>query len=222
MVADTASVASEYTYAVCLVHHDGGVVLVLQLNDFGQLAQIALHGEDAVDDNQFDALGCATLEDTFQVGHVVVLVSQLGGKTQTAAIHYGGMVAVVADDIIVLAQQLGYDAAVYGETCSEYQSVVLAYEVGQFLFQFYVYIQCAIEETTAGAAAAVLSHGCHSGFNDTVVSGQSGVCVAAEHQYFMATHGYFGALFAFYFSKVGVNAFCLNFVWQGVLGQFLV
>ena len=42
------------------------------------------------------------------------------------------MVTVVANNEIVLGEELGDNAAVYGETGAEYQGFVFAYELGKF------------------------------------------------------------------------------------------
>ena len=76
MVTCASSVASKYAQAVCFVHHDAGVVLLLQLHDFRKFCQVAFHGEKAVRDNQFDGVGVATHQLAFQVLHVVVLIPQ--------------------------------------------------------------------------------------------------------------------------------------------------
>ena len=87
VVAHTTAVAAKYADAVSFIHHDGGVVLVLQFHDFWEFAQVTFHGEDTVNDNQFYAVGVATLEHSLQVCHIVVLETQLGGKTQSSAVN---------------------------------------------------------------------------------------------------------------------------------------
>ena len=87
VVAHATAVAAEDTDTMCLVHHDGCIVLVLQFHDFWEFAQVTFHGEYTVNDNQFYAVRIATLEHSLQVCHVVVLETQLGGKTQSSAVN---------------------------------------------------------------------------------------------------------------------------------------
>ena len=132
------------------------------------------------------------------------------------------MVAVVADYVVVLAQQLGDDAAVHGKTGGKYQRIVHANELCQFLFQFHVDVKCAIQKTAACTTAAVLAHGCYTCLYDAVVSGKTGVCITTKHQHIVAAHSNLCALLALNLTEIGVNTFCLNLVWQCVLGQLVL
>ena len=43
MVANTAALLTKYADAVGFVNHDGAVVLVLQFDNLGELAEVTLH-----------------------------------------------------------------------------------------------------------------------------------------------------------------------------------
>ena len=79
----------------------------------------AFHGEDAVHDDEFHGILLATLEFELQVGHVIVLVAELLGHRQTAAVDDGGMVAVVADDVVVRTEECRDDATVHRKACGD-------------------------------------------------------------------------------------------------------
>ncbi len=121
-----------------LIHHDGGIVFLLESHNLWQLGQIALHGEHTIDDNQFNGLMGQLLKHALEVVHVVVLIMQLLCKSKTSAIHNTCMVAVVADDVVVLAYYHGQYALIDAEACREAETVIFAYELGDFLLQLYV------------------------------------------------------------------------------------
>ena len=89
---------------------------MLEFDNLGQLGEVALHGEHTVDDNQFDSLLRQFLKHALQIVHVVVLIVQLLGKGQTASVDNRSVVTVVADHIIVLAEQCGNHALIHRET----------------------------------------------------------------------------------------------------------
>ena len=61
VIADATTVVTEYAEAVGLVDHDRCSVLLGQLDDLGELAEVTLHPEDAIDDDELDTLGVALL-----------------------------------------------------------------------------------------------------------------------------------------------------------------
>ena len=146
VVAHAAALTSEHAEAVRLVHHDGGVVFVLQADYFGQVGQVAFHRENAVDDDELDGLGSTLLQLALQIGHVVVLVFQTGGERKATAVHDGCVVAVVADDVVFATRQAGHHAGVDAETCGEAQGLVFAHELGQLTFELHVQIERPVEK----------------------------------------------------------------------------
>ena len=129
VVADAPTLSAENAKAVGLVDHDGAVVLVLQLDNLGQLCQVAFHREDTIDNDELDGLVGQILEHALKVVHVVVLIVQLFGKRKTTTVHNRCMVSVVADDVVVLAYYHCQHALVDRETCREAETVVFADEL---------------------------------------------------------------------------------------------
>ena len=80
---------------------------MLQLYNLGQLCQVALHREDAVDNDELDGLVGQILQHSLKILHIVVLVVELLGKRKTTTVHNRSVVAIVADDVIVLATDNG-------------------------------------------------------------------------------------------------------------------
>ena len=113
VVANTTSLLTEYADTMSLVNHDRAVVLVLELNDSRQVSQVALHREHAINHNQLNSLLRQLLKHALQVGHIVVLVVQLTGESQTTSINDRCVVAIIADNVIVLTQQSRDNTLVY-------------------------------------------------------------------------------------------------------------
>ena len=61
VIADATAVVAHDAEAVGLIDHDRGLVLLRQAADLGQVAQVTLHREDPVDDDELDTLGVALL-----------------------------------------------------------------------------------------------------------------------------------------------------------------
>ena len=220
MVAHAATLIAEYADTVGLVHHNHHVViLVLELHNLRQLGQVSFHGEDAVHHDELHGILGAAFEAALQVLHVVVLVVQALGKTEPAAVHDGGVVTVVADDEVVLGEELGNDAAVHGEAGREHQGFVFAHKGGQFFLQLDVKIQRTVEETGAGAAGTVFLEGLDARVDNAVVSGESGIGVGAEHEDLLSVHGYFGSLFAGNLTEIRVDALLHHFLREVIFGQ---
>ena len=70
-------------------------------------------------------------------------------------------------------------------------------------------IKGSVQETASGATAAVFVHSLASGLDDTLVTGQTGICVRAKHQHMLAAHFYFSTLLSLYFTEIGVYTLLL-------------
>ena len=220
VVAHAAALLAKDTQAVGFVHHDGYVVvLVLELHNLRQFGQVSFHGEHTVHHNELHGILGAAFEAALQVFHVVVLVVEALGKGQAAAVHDGGMVAVIANDEIVLGEELGDNAAVDGEAGGEDQGLIFAHEGGEFFFQLHVNVQRAIQETGAGATGTVFFQGFDAGVDDAFVTGEAGIGVGTEHEDLLTVHGNFGALFAGDLAEIRVNSSFLHLLRKVILGQ---
>ena len=187
---------------------------MFQTHYLGQVGEVAFHREYTIHHDELHLVGLATLEHTLEVGHIVVLVVQLCGKTEATAIDDACMVAVIADDIVILAHQLWYDTAVDSKTSGEHQCVILAYKLCQLLLELYVNVQCAIQETAAGTTTAVLLHGFAACINNSLVACKAGVSVRTKHQHVMSTHLNFCSLLSFNLTEIGIYALLFNFLCQ--------
>ena len=169
-----------------LVHHDGAVILVLQLDNLWQVGQVALHREDAIDNDQLDSLMRQGLEYALKVLHIIVLIVQLGCKRKTAAVYDTGVVAVIADDIVIAAYHTSQHALVDRETCREAQGLILVHELGQLLLELYVKVEGSIEETASCTTRTILVESSLGCIDNTLVVGQTLISIRTEHQNLMS------------------------------------
>ena len=78
-----------------------------------------------------------------------MLIMQLLGKRQATAIYNARMVTIVTYYIISTAYYSRNDTGIDRETGRQAQAVIFALKLGQLLFQLYVQIEGAIEETAS-------------------------------------------------------------------------
>src|SRR5579863_8687936 len=117
MIDGTASVSAQDSRGVGIVDHHDGSVLFGELTQVGQRTDIAVHGKDAVGDQQLlSRLIFNTGQSFFSLRHVFMLEDQNLGARQTGAIDDGSVVQLVGNDEIVLAEDGRDRAGVGGES----------------------------------------------------------------------------------------------------------
>ena len=117
MINGAAAVAAQHAGGVGVIHHHDGAVLFGEIAQRGQRADIAIHGEDAVGDEQLvTGLIFDGGELLFGVGHVFVAEDQNFRARKPGAVNDAGVVQLVADDEIVFAENRRDGASVGGES----------------------------------------------------------------------------------------------------------
>jgi len=222
VVADASALLAEHADAVRFVNHDSCIVFLLQLDNLGQLAEVAFHAEHTIYDNQLDTLGLTLLELLLEVLHVVVLELELCGKAEATAVHDACMVAVIADNIVVAVNNLTDDATVHGETRRKAKRFFLAYELGKFLLELHMDVERTVKETTACTTAAVPLHSSTTSIDDALVAGQTCVSIRAEHQHTAAFHDDLRTLLAFYLAEIRVNTLRHELLWERIFGASIL
>ncbi len=108
MLGGAAPAPAEHAARVRVVHAHHRVVPLRELEDVGQLRDVAFHREDAVGDDQSRAPALRLDEPRLEVRHVGVLVDRrlaLGDRLgEPDAVDDGRVVQLVGDDDVVLAE----------------------------------------------------------------------------------------------------------------------
>ena len=187
----------------------------------GSLAMSPPMREHAVGHDQLAAVLGQSLEDALQLVHIVVPVEQAAAVAELAAVVDAGVVLLVADDVVAVADKRGDDAQIGLEAGREGHHRLLVEKVGQLRFQLEVHPQRAVEEPRAGAARAVLPQRLDARVDDVLVDGQAEIVVRAEHDAPLALHNDLDVLPRFQRVEVGVDARFLRVAHDGVVIAFL-
>ena len=101
MVDGAAAVAAQHAGGMRVVHHHDGAVLFGRFHQAGQRADVAVHGEHAVGDQQLAAgHGIQFGQNLLRRGHVLVREDVDLGPRQAAAVDDAGVVQLVGDDVV--------------------------------------------------------------------------------------------------------------------------
>ena len=167
---------------VAFVDAQERAVAVAQGADLVQLRDRAVHGKHTVGEHQLEAraFGIGLLQATLQVGHLVVLVAPALGLAQANAVDDGGVVELVADDGVGLAQQRFEQTAVGVKSGRVQDGVFGAQESGQTGFQGFVQVLCAANEAHRTQAITVGAQGFVRGLDHGGVAREPEVVVGAQ------------------------------------------
>jgi len=115
-----AAIAAENAGGMGVVDHHDGAVSFGQAGELVDRANVAIHGEDAVGDEEFvPGLVLDFFEKFFRVGNILVAEDFDLCAGETSAIDDGGVVQLVGDDEVFFAQDGGDGAGVGGESALE-------------------------------------------------------------------------------------------------------
>jgi hypothetical protein len=186
MFVGAAPILAHEAHGVGIVDHDQGVVPVGQVADGLQVGDAAVHGEDAVGDDEPVAAIRGIFQLRFQIGHVVIGIAEPFGLAQPHPVDDGGMVQGVADDRVLGAEQ-GFEEAAVGVEAGAVQDGVLgSQKFGQAALKLLVHVLGAADETHGGQAVAVAVQGLVRGFDEALVAGQAKIVVGAEVEHLAA------------------------------------
>ncbi len=139
MVDGSAPVSPQYPRRMRVVHHHDGTVLLGNVTQAGQRANVAIHREHSVSDHQLPArLILHAGELLFRVRYIFVAEYQNLRARQPCAIDDGGMIQLVGDDEIFFAQQRRDRSRIRRESRLEYHARFYILEARNLLFQFHV------------------------------------------------------------------------------------
>ena len=102
MIADATAISAKYAQTMRFIDHDCRVgIFFLQGNDLRQLAEVALHRKNAINDDKFNDILGALLKEFLQLFHVVMLVLQTTREATAYAIYNASVITVVTYDNVM-------------------------------------------------------------------------------------------------------------------------
>ena len=184
---------AEDSHAVRLIHHQPRPEAPAKLDDRRQVADVALHREDAVDHHQRPApVGDRPLQHRLQLVHPVVAEGPKAGAGELAAIENRGVVARIADHRVTRLEDGADRAQVRLVAGREHDHVFGPHPVGELPLQLHVHGRGAVEQARSGDTGAVLLQGVAGRLLDPLVRGQSQVVVGAQHDRLASLHLHHG------------------------------
>ena len=195
LLGDAVAGRADDTGGVALVDHHQGVVLLREVADLVHRGDVAVHGEDAVGDDDAEAAGLGLLELGLEVRHVGVGVTETLGLAKADAVDDGGVVQGVGDDGILGGQERLEHAAV-GVEAGRIEDGVIGMEiVGDGFLEFLVDVLGTADEADGGHAVAARIDRFLGGLREPGAVGEAEIVVGAEVQGLAAVlEGDLGAL----------------------------
>ena len=106
-----------------VVHHHDAVVFFGEIAESGEIGDVAVHGKNAVGDEQLLAIPVfGFFQDAAAVGGVFVFENFDGGAGEAAAVDDRGVIQLVGDDEIFFAEDRGDGSGVGGEAGLKYDA----------------------------------------------------------------------------------------------------
>ena len=159
-------------------HHDGAVFFG-EIAELVDRADVAVHGEDAVGDEELAArLGRDFFEQLFGVGNVFVAENLDLGAGEARAVDDAGVVELVGEDEVFFAEDRGDGSGVGGESALEDDAGFDIFEGRDFFFELHVDLHGSGDGADGSGTDAVIFGGLDGGFPKLRVGRQTEVVVA--------------------------------------------
>ena len=165
---------------VTLVNHNHSVVLLSQLVNLVQGADISVHREYAVCYDNAEAVLLGSFQLFLQVGHIGIGITVALSFAKADTVDDGSMVESIGDDGILVGQQGLENTTVGIETGGIQDGIFCAEELGNLLLQLLVEVLTAADEAYAGHAKATLVHTFLGSLDEFLVASQAQVVVSTE------------------------------------------
>ena len=176
-----AAVAAQHARGVRVVDHHDGAVLLGQRGELVHRADVAVHGEDAVGDDELVArLVLDLLQQFLAVGDVLVAEDLDLGAREPRAVDDAGVVQLVGEDEVVFAEDGADGAGVGREAALKDDAGLDIFEARDLFFELHVDAHGAGDGAHGARAHAEGARGGQRGFNELGVVGQAEIVVAGE------------------------------------------
>jgi hypothetical protein len=195
VIDGAATVATKDSARVGVVDHHDGAVLFAEIGELVDGPDVAVHGEDAVGDEELAAgLVLDLLEELLGVGDVFVAEDFDLCSREACAVDDAGVVELVGEDEVFFAEDAGDGAGVGGEAGLEDDAGLDALEGGDLFFELYVDVHGAGDGADCSGAYAVFFCGGDGGFFEARVVAEAEVVVGGEVDDTLAVVGADGGL----------------------------
>jgi hypothetical protein len=163
-----------------VIDHHHRVVALGELADRVQLHQVAVHREHPVGGDQAAPVALGLLQNLLELGHVRVGIAEALGLAQSHAVDDRGVVELVGDDGVALAQDGLEEPSVGVEAGRVEDGVVGAVEARDRSLELLVQVLGAADEAHRGHPEAAHLERLLGGGDDLRVVRQAEVVVGAE------------------------------------------
>ena len=176
-----AAVAAQHAGGVRVVDHHDGAVLLGQRGQLVHRPDVAVHREHAVGDHQLVAgLVGHFLQQLLAVGRVLVAEDLDLGPREARAVDDAGVVQLVGEDEVVLAQDGAHGAGVGREAALEDHAGLDIFEARDLLLELHVDAHGAGDGAHRARAHAQLARGLQRRLDELGVVGQAEIIVAGQ------------------------------------------
>ena len=176
-----AAVAAQHARGVGVVDHHDGAVLLGQGGELVHRADVAVHREHAVGDDQLVAgLVLRSPAAVPRSGDVLVAKDLDLGAREPRAVDDAGVVQLVGEDEVVLAQDRAHGAGVGRESALEDHAGFDVLEARDLLFEFHVDAHGAGDGAHCARAHAQFARGLQGRLDQLGVVAQAEVVVAGQ------------------------------------------
>ncbi len=186
VLVGAAAGSSENAGGMRLIDQKEAAKLFFDGDEFGQTADVAVHREDAVGDDE-GAVGGLTTTDLFAQAFGVVVAEPLDLHAGHAAgIEQAAVTEVIDDDAVGGSEESGNEAQVGHVAGAIGESGFGALKGGDVPLHLVVDVESASQQARAAGAGAVAMDGGGSGFVDLGVADESQVIVGGHHEHVMS------------------------------------
>ena len=207
---------ADHASGVAFVHHHHGVVFLGKFVNLVERANVAVHREHAVGDDEAEAAALRVLQLLLKVGHVGVGIAETLGLAEAHAVDDGSVVQSIGDDGVVGTEQRFKHTAVGIEASSVKDGVFRAEELSNLGFQLLVEVLATTDEADRSHTIATGIHAVLGGLNQFGVVGEAEIIVCTEVEAHLAANHDFSALCALDDAFTFIKAIGFN------LSQFLL
>jgi len=181
VVDGAATVAAEDAGGVSVIDHHDGAVLFGQFNEGREGADVAFHREDPVGDEEL-AAGDAIEGGEFGFGDGDIGMGEDVdfGAGEPAAVDDAGVIELIGDDVVLLAEYGRDGAGIGGEAALEDDAGFDVLEGGDAAFEFHMHVERAADGTDRAGTRAVLANGVDGGLAELRVIGKPEIVIGRQ------------------------------------------